>query len=183
MKLVLIVGSGAVGKMTVGQELMKRTGLRLFHNHMMIEPVIEIFGGWRGDVINRLRSVVLEEFVKSDYEGMIFTYMWAFDMPSDWDYIQEVVGLFEDNGAEIYCVELVASQEIRLQRNRTENRLNNKASKRDVEFSEGLIRKEDANYRLVSREGEIPFANYIRIDNSRLSPEKVAQQIQEHFGW
>lgn len=93
MKLVLIVGSGAVGKMTVGQELMKRTGLRLFHNHMMIEPVIEIFGGWRGDVINRLRSVVLEEFVKSDYEGMIFTYMWAFDMHSDWDYIQEVVGL------------------------------------------------------------------------------------------
>ncbi len=183
MKLVLIVGSGAVGKMTVGQELMKRTGLRLFHNHMMIEPVIEIFGGWRGDVINRLRGVVLEEFVKSDYEGMIFTYMWAFDMPSDWDYIQEVVGLFEDNGAEIYCVELVASQEIRLQRNRTENRLSNKASKRDVEFSEGLIRKEDANYRLVSREGEIPFTNYIRIDNSRLSPEKVAQQIQEHFGW
>ena len=43
MKLVLIIGSGAVGKMTVGQELMKITDLRLFHNHMMIEPVIEIF--------------------------------------------------------------------------------------------------------------------------------------------
>ena len=40
MKLVLIIGSGAVGKMTVGQELMKITDLRLFHNHMMIEPVI-----------------------------------------------------------------------------------------------------------------------------------------------
>ena len=39
MKLVLIVGDGAVGKMTVGQELMKITGLRLFHNHMTIEPV------------------------------------------------------------------------------------------------------------------------------------------------
>ena len=36
MKLVLIVGDGAVGKMTVGQELMKMTGLRLFHNHMTI---------------------------------------------------------------------------------------------------------------------------------------------------
>lgn len=33
MKLVLIFGDGAVGKMTVGQELMKITGLRLFHNH------------------------------------------------------------------------------------------------------------------------------------------------------
>ena len=29
MKLVLIVGAGAVGKMTVGQELMKITNLRL----------------------------------------------------------------------------------------------------------------------------------------------------------
>ena len=44
MKLVLLVGNGAVGKMTVGQALMEQTGLRLFHNHMTIEPVLEIFG-------------------------------------------------------------------------------------------------------------------------------------------
>ena len=43
MKLVLIIGAGAVGKMSVGQELMKITNLRLFHNHMMIEPVVDIF--------------------------------------------------------------------------------------------------------------------------------------------
>ena len=182
MKLFFIIGSWAVGKMTVGQELMKRTGLRLFHNHMMIEQVIQIFGGVRGDVISRLRRVILEEFVKSDCEGMIFTYMWAFDMPSDREYIQEVAKLFEEKGAEIYCVELVASQEIRLQRNRTENRLSNKASKRDLEFSTNLILKEDANHRLESREGEIPFANYLRIDNSQLSPEIAAQLIQEQFG-
>ena len=48
MKLVFLIGSGAVGKMTVGQELMKLTGLRLFHNHMTIEPIIEIFGSCRG---------------------------------------------------------------------------------------------------------------------------------------
>ena len=34
MKLVILIGDAAVGKMTVGQELMKQTGLRLFHNHM-----------------------------------------------------------------------------------------------------------------------------------------------------
>ena len=43
MKLVILIGNCAVGKMTVGQELAKRTNLRLFHNHMMIEPVLEIF--------------------------------------------------------------------------------------------------------------------------------------------
>ncbi len=183
MKLVFIIGSGAVGKMTVGQELMKRTGLRLFHNHMMIEPVLEIFGGWRGDVVSKLRRVILEEFVNSDQEGMIFTFMWAFDMPSDREYLLDVAKLFEDKGGEVYCVELVASQEIRLQRNRTENRLNNKASKRNLEFSTNLILNEDQNHRLVSREGEIPFANYLRIDNSRLSPEEAAELIKEHFGW
>lgn len=181
MKLVIICGSGAVGKMTVGQALMEKTGLRLFHNHMMIEPVIEIFGRYNGKAVCELRRVIFQEFVKSDCDGMIFTYMWAFDRQADWDYIQGVVRLFEDNGAEIYCVELVASQEVRLQRNRTENRLKNKVSKRDLEFSTNCILKEDKNYRLVSHEGEIPFKNYMKIDNSNLSPDIVADRIKERF--
>ena len=127
MKLVIIIGSGAVGKMTVGQELMKITDLRLFHNHMMIEPVIEIFDSFDGKVIQRLREVIFEEFLRSDQEGMIFTFMWAFDMPSDREYIMNVAKKFD----EVYCVELVADQSVRLERNRTENRLKNKASKRD----------------------------------------------------
>ena len=64
--LVIIVGPHAVGKMTVGQELMKQTGLRLFHNHMMIEPVIDIFGAFNGQVTQQLREVIFREFVKSD---------------------------------------------------------------------------------------------------------------------
>ena len=182
MKLVLIIGSGAVGKMTVGQALMKKTGLRLFHNHMTIEPVIEIFGTYNGTVVKEFRDIVFREFVKSDCEGLIFTYMWAFDLQSDWDYIQGVARLFEENGGEVYCVELVAPQEVRLQRNRTENRLTHKASKRNLEWSSGLIKHEDEKYRLVSNEGEIPFKNYMRIDNSNLSPDVVADQIRERFG-
>ena len=95
--------------MTVGQELMKKTGLRLFHNHMMIEPVIEIFGSFNGHVTQQLREVIFHEFAKSDHEGMIFTYLWAFDMPSDWDYVEHVAGIFRSQGADIYYVELIAS--------------------------------------------------------------------------
>ena len=39
LKFVTIIGPQAVGKMTVGQELAKITGLKLFHNHMTIELV------------------------------------------------------------------------------------------------------------------------------------------------
>ena len=176
MKLVLLVGAGAVGKMTVGQELMKITNLRLFHNHMMIEPVIEIFGRFKGDTILKLRDIIFNDFVNDDNEGMIHTFMWAFDMESDWEYVEHLVQKFD----EIYCVELIASQEVRLERNKTENRLLNKASKRDIEASNNRMLKEDT-HRLVSNEGEIPFKNYLRLNNEHLEACEVAKIIKETF--
>ena len=176
MKLILIIGSGAVGKMTVGQELMAITGLRLFHNHMMIEPVIDIFGYFHGGVTQKLREVIFDEFVKSENEGMIFTFLWGFDMPSDREYIMSVASKFD----EVYCVELIADQSVRLARNKTENRLKNKASKRDIEVSNQRLLNEE-RYRLVSEEGEIPFENYVRIDNTNIAPDAVAKMIKEKF--
>ena len=181
MKLVLLIGNGAVGKMTVGQELMKQTGLRLFHNHMTIEPVLEIFGEFHTNAILQMREVIFREFAKTDNYGMIHTVMWAFDMQEDWDYINHVVDIFKENNAEIYCVELVAPQEIRLQRNETPNRLAHKASKRDVLSSRERVIAMDQKYRLESRPGEIPFENYMKIDNSHLEPDAVAAMIKERF--
>ena len=63
MKLVFIIGDAAVGKMTVGQELMKTTGLRLFHNHMSIEPIIEIFGRYDGKTIAEMRDLIFKNCV------------------------------------------------------------------------------------------------------------------------
>ena len=181
-KLVFIIGSGAVGKMTVGQELMKQTGLKLFHNHMTIEPVIALFGTYNGKVVSEIRETIFREFAASDQPGMIFTYMWAFDLQSDWDYVEHVKEIFAPYGTEFYYVELVAPQEIRLARNATANRIANKPSKANVELSNSRLKDEDARYRLVSYEGEIPFDNYLRIDNSNLSPEEAATLIRTTFG-
>ncbi|MCL2812239.1 MAG: AAA family ATPase [Clostridia bacterium] len=181
MKLLFLIGDAAVGKMTVGQELMKITDLRLFHNHMTIEPVLEIFGQFCTKTISRLREVIFEDFAASDCYGMIFTYLWAFDLQSDWDYIAHVRDIFRKHNADIYYAELVASQEIRLARNATENRLKHKASKRDIETSNQRLLRDDQRYRCVSKEGEIPFENYIKIDNSFLPPEESARIIKDRF--
>ena len=181
MKLVFLIGSGAVGKMTVGQELMKITDLRLFHNHMTIEPVIAVFGNYNGKVVSEIRETIFREFAASGQYGMIFTYMWAFDLQSDWDYIEHVKSIFSPYDTEFYYVELVAPQEIRLQRNATENRIRNKKSKEDIAVSNQRLMNEDSHYRLVSRPGEIPFDNYLRIDNSALSAAEAAQRIKETF--
>ena len=181
MKLVLLFGNGAVGKMTVGQELAKITGLRLFHNHMMIEPVLEIFNEFRGSTIQRLRQVIFEEFAKTDHYGMIFTYMWAFDMQSDWDYIDWVKGIFGLPEEDVYYVELIAPQSVRLQRNATENRLKHKASKRSIADSNSRLIRDDENHRCESLPGEITHPNYLRLENADIPPEEAARMIQEYF--
>lgn len=181
MKLVFMIGDGAVGKMTVGQELAKITDLKLFHNHMTIELVLEIFGSFHGPAIKGLREVIFREFAKTDNYGMIFTFMWAFDMQSDWDYHDWIRSMFEPYGTEFYYVELVADQQTRLARNGTENRLRHKASKRDVEASNARLLRDNANHRLESYPGEIPYENYMKIDNTHLKPETVAAMIKERF--
>ena len=104
-------------------------------------------------------------------------------MQEDWDYTNHVREIFEPYGAEFYYAELVASQEIRLERNKTENRLKNKASKRDIEASDARLINDDSKYRLESYEGEIPFENYIKIDNSHLEAEEVAKIIKKRFNF
>lgn len=183
MRLLILCGAQAVGKMTVGQALAKITPLKLFHNHMSIEPVIKLFGSYNGAAVDRLRRVVFEEFAKTDNYGMIFTYVWAFSEQADWDYVAWLRKIFEDAGGVVDIVELVAPQEVRLQRNRTENRLREKPSKRDSDHAEGLIYRLEEKYRCVSEPGEIPYDNYLRLDNSQLSPEEAAQIIADHFGY
>ena len=80
-------------------------------------------------------------------------------------------------------MELLAPQEIRLQRNITENRLLHKATKRDLEVSKQRLLKDDERYRLESYEGEIKFPNYLRIENSKLSAAETAAIIKEKFGF
>lgn len=181
MKLLFLIGDAAAGKMTVGQELMKITPLRLFHNHMTIEPVIEIFGKYDSRIIMELRDVIFRNFAASDCEGMIFTYMWAFDMQADWDYMEHVKSIFNLPDDDIYYVELIAPLEVRLQRNTSENRLNHKASKRDVEASNERLLRDDARFRCVSHPGEIPFPNYLRLENEHISAQEAAQIIKSHF--
>ncbi|MBP3637762.1 MAG: shikimate kinase [Clostridia bacterium] len=183
MRLLFIFGAHAAGKMTVGQAVSRITPMKLFHNHMTIEPVIELFGSYNGVATQRLRQVVFEEFLKTDNYGLIFTFIWAFDSQYDWDYVEQISKLYREAGAQVDYVELIAPQELRLQRNRTENRLKEKPSKRDVELSEARLLDAESHYRCVSEPGEVPYANYLRLDNSQLSPEEAAEIIVKHFGY
>lgn len=186
MKFILITGPQAVGKMTVGQELTKLTDLKLLHNHMTIEVVTKIFDYSR-ETFRKLnesfRIQIFEEFAKSDQEGIIFTTTWDFNDKEEWNRIYGYIDIFKKYNAEIYIIELEADLDERLKRNKTENRIANKASKRDFEWSERDLLKSVKKYRLNSRPNEIKEYNYLRINNTNISAKDTAQMIKERFNF
>ena len=183
MRLLILFGAQAVGKMTVGQALTRITPMKLFHNHMTIEPVLELFDTFHSKAILRLRDVIFEEFAQSDQYGLIFTMQWALNVQDDWDYIAHIAGIFEQAGAQVDYCELIAPLAVRLERNVTENRLREKPSKRNTGRSEWLIMNAEQEYRNVSEPGEMPFERYLRLENADLSPEEAAERIASHFGY
>jgi len=184
MKFVMLIGPQAVGKMTVGQELEKITELKLFHNHMTIELVNKFFsyGTKQGrELVHSFRMQIFEEVAKSDLEGLIFTWIWRFDLETEEEYYNTVTDIFRKQGAEVYLVELEAELEERIRRNETENRLNNKPTKRNIEWSKKDLIKGAKEYRLNSLPGEVKEKNYLRINNTNISAKEVAKMIKEKF--
>lgn len=183
MKFVLIFGAQAVGKMTVGQELAKITNLKLFHNHMTIDLLEPFYGFtpemWR--LSNLFREEIFKSFSKSDKYGMIFTFVWAFNEKEDWEAVDKMANIFSSEGGDIYFVELEADVEERLKRNKTPHRLEQKPTKRNVEQSEQNLLSTLDTLRLNSHEGEIEKENYIKINNTNLGAEEVAQMIKTEF--
>lgn len=183
MKFIIIFGPQAVGKMTVGHELEKITDLKLFHNHITIEMLYPLFGygpeTWR--LSTHFRQEIFKAVSESNLQGLIFTYVWAFDQQDDWDFVNNICNIFESKGADVYFVELEADLDQRLERNKSEFRLENKPTKRNIHHSEQELIKSMNEYRLNSNEGEITRENYIRINNTDLMPDEVAKLIRDKF--
>ncbi len=123
----------------------------------------------------------MRNFLKVTKNGIIFT--GCFDFGNDFEKekaeTDEWMALFE----EAYVIELETSLEERLKRNKTENRLKYKVSKRDLEWSEKELLKSMQKHKLNSEpgEGEKLFKNYLKIDNTNISAEEVARMIKEKF--
>lgn len=185
MNFVIIFGPQASGKMTVGRALESRTGFPLLHNHMTLELLHPFFGF--SDETFRLSKLFREEMFKSlaagNTKGVIFTMVWAFDMREDWEFINDTKDIFESAGHNVYFVELEADTATRIFRNKTEERLIHKPTKRDLAASEKELLESMEKHRLNSNAGEISHRPYIRINNANKLPEQVAEMICKEFNF
>ena len=186
MKFVILFGPPAVGKMTVGHELARLTGFRLFHNHMTIDLVLPFFDFGTPPfcrLVSSFRQQIFEEVAASELAGLIFTYVWELDQQSDRDLVERYCDLFRKKNAEVYFVELEAEQSERLRRNESEFRLSQKPSKRDVEKSRERLLANDLQFKLNSQGDFFHQNNYLKIKNDDLSALDVAKQIADKFNF
>lgn len=185
MNFVVIFGPPAVGKMTVGYELAKLTGMKVFHNHMTIDLILEFFPYGHEKfttLVSEFRQRIFEEVATSDLPGMIFTYVWAFDQPGDKQQVDSYCEIFRSNGANVYFIELEADLNERLERNKSEFRLSKKSSKRDTARSEKNLLSTESQYKMNTDDDFFYKENYVKINNTSLSPEETAQRIIDAFG-
>jgi hypothetical protein len=182
--LLFVVGPPAVGKMSVGQAIAERTGLRLFHNHIGIELALRYFD-FGTPAFHRIdgaiRRLVIGEVAASDLPGLVFTYVWAFDVPEDQAVVEEYAKPFRERGARVLFVELETAQAERLKRIAGVSRLAEKPSRRDLDASRRDLLDGDARYQLNSGGKFDERQDYLRINNTLLAPGEVAERVIEHF--
>jgi len=184
MKVIFLFGPQAVGKMTIGEELSKQLEIPLLFNHMTLD-ILTPFLGWSADtfrISQQIRCEILAAVASnSAHDGMILTFAFYFDAQSDWDIFNSYRGIFENRGIKVCLIELEADFEERLRRNVTENRLNKKPSKRDLEYSNQELKTSNEKHRLNSDPGEIDHPNYFRLDVTDLTVTEATDAIMERF--
>ena len=178
---VFIIGAPAAGKMTIGQELSKLTGATLFFNHQTIDFALGIYQDFTEEMWEFVRSVNFSFLGTSarNHRSVILTGVTDFSNQYHLMYLKDIQDLLNEYHQEILFVELETSLEERLRRNRTENRLKYKPLKRYFEVSEREILETDKTNQLNSQKQPSGLHHYLKINNTNLSAEEVAKQIQE----
>lgn len=178
--LLFLFGPPAVGKMTVGLEFSRRTGYKLFHNHMTIDLLTEFFqfGSPSFERLNDpIRIMILDELAKAG-ECVILTAGWRLDVPGDKEIVDAFCRPFRERQGCVRFVELRSDLATRLQRNQTEPR----RSYKKVDWAtDAVLLKAHQTHRYHS-EGDFPYpGEHFIIDMVQYSASIAAELIIDHF--
>ena len=173
MKLILIYGSPAVGKLTVANEIARKTDFKVFHNHLTIDAVKPIFdfgteSFWK--LVHLFRIETVAEAARSN-QNLIYTFCYA--KGSDDEHVRLITEAVEKNGGELNFVMLVANKSEIEKRVLAESR-KRYGKLKNVEILHDVWNKYDLFSPVPARESLI-------VDNTNLSPKNAASKIIEHY--
>lgn len=108
MRLVFIYGMPATGKLTVAQELAKRTGYPLFHNQLVVDLLLSLFEFGSEPFVELREEIwlsVFDQACRNHLPGFIFTF--APEKTVRPGFVGQAVEVVEKGGGSVDFVELI----------------------------------------------------------------------------
>ena len=172
MKLIFLHGAPAVGKLTIGRELVALTGFRLFHNHLTVDLVSSLFPFGSEPFILLREQIWLAAFAEAARNDVSLIFTFNPERTVRESFVQDTIELVEGAGGKVVFVELTCAEE------ELEDRLDDATRK---EFGK-LASVEQ--YRTLKDLGAFQFPElpiHLSLDTTSQPPEDSARLISAHL--
>ena len=174
MKLVVIYGPPAVGKLTVAKELSKLTGYKILHNHLVIDLVESVLGRdnrkfW--ELIDSYRVHLVDIAAQEKVNGVIMTSVNI--KGQDDEFIRSLKGTLEKYSEPVHFVQLSCD------RAKLKDRLTDPSRKAHGKLMDPAIFDDFVSKHEVF--SSIDFVESLKIDNTDIPAEQTARMMKEHY--
>ena len=174
MKLLLLHGAPAAGKLTVAKALLGMVPGRLFDNHVAIDLALAVFdfdapGFW--ELVHIVRCSGIEAAAEHNVGLLVTTFCYV--APDDRPLYDDFETIMQRHGGELLPVFLHCSREEAARRVGNPDRV----ERRKLTSREGLMRDFDRwDF------SPLPRADCLVLDTGSRPPEASAREIIGHFG-
>ena len=111
MKLIIIHGPPAAGKLTVATDLADRTGFKLFHNHVSIDCVKPVFEFGTPPFMRMIELIRFGTIAEAARENVSLIHTFVYALGEDDEHFTKLISAAEDNGGEAHLVLLRCGDE------------------------------------------------------------------------
>jgi len=170
VQLIFLHGPGAVGKLTVGQALAARTGLPLFHNHLVVDAALSVFPFGSPQFVRLRHEWWLAMFDAAAEAGrsLIFTFAPEASVPESFP--ADAIATVERHDGRVRFVALVCDEAVR------EGRIEAPSRARWGKLNSLALARE---LRALGSSAFPPLPAEITVDTGALDPDAAAARIAE----
>lgn len=174
MKLIVLYGPPAVGKLTVARELIKITGYKLIHNHLAANLVASIFDFGTNPFYklnDKFQLDMIEAAARAKVDGLVFTKCYIKGKHDS--FIRVLVLKAKKHKIKTCFIRLSCDEKILMRRVKDPSR--KKHGKLNCStLLKQVFSKED-------RISKIAGVKNLEINNTNIAPRRVALQVKRHF--
>lgn len=176
MSLIVVYGPVAAGKLTVATEIASQTGFTLFHNHMILDALTEIFP-FSNEALTEPRKRLHMQFKELLYKEILSTKRnvvttSTFGGERTRNFFQKLLEDARQYDEPVYFVRLTPSRESLFDRVVQSSRSNKVNS---IEKLEEILAKEGYGFE------EFKGVEHLCVDNTDMPAADVAREVVEHY--